>query len=496
MKKVKTLSLVVLISVGLVISVLPASAFCKAPKVEGWTITVNRGSITGNPDLVEYVWTANRPPGGLYDKIAVHRVVRADGKFGQDVVFILPGTLMSGEQIIHMRKDGVQYVIPNENYSIALYLARRGFDVYTIDYRTHFVPFAESDQAFMLNWGWDAWLGDIKAAVNLIKAVSSVCKIYIAGESFGGGAAMNYASLYWKEDLKGIILLDPAYCQVAAKRGEETNTYNLTKAIEEMTTVGIYISGVLCSYSMSFDTSIFQYALAHPEQTDLWAGLMYGLYLGGYVNPFDYPWSQPLLALAFMATLDNYWPSMLWLESFAYMDWVDCPYLPYDFDDHFAEIDVPVIGFVDERYWPVIAAIDPNFGLYGKIVNGVANPDLTGIFLEGHGHLDVYVGTYSRERVNEPTYQWLLDHRMLVGFGGICIDGCWRLGKTTVYINATVIDFKVESTRTAWNIVDHCTYKNLEVYKGEGQLGLITVLVYKECAVANGQKVFFFGQKV
>jgi hypothetical protein len=170
-----------LLVIGLVISVFPVAVSCETPEVEGWTLMVDKGPIAGNPDLVEYVWNTTRPPYGQYDKIAVRRVVRADGEAGEGVVFLLPGTWSSGEQMIHMRKEGISYGIPNANRSILLYLATRGFDMYVLDYRTHFVPHNVTDLSFMFNWGWNAWMGDIEAAVDLVKTVSGASKIYIGG---------------------------------------------------------------------------------------------------------------------------------------------------------------------------------------------------------------------------------------------------------------------------------------------------------------------------
>jgi len=394
-------------------NIVPVTVSGETSELEDWTLTVDKGPIADNPDLVEYVWTANRPPDGLYDKIAVHRVVRADGEATEGVVFILPGTWSSGEQLVHTRKDGKQYGVPSENHSITHYLANRGFDVYTLDYRTHFVPHTVADHEFMLNWGWDAWMSDIKAAVNLTKTVSGVSRIYIAGESFGGGAAMNYASLYWEEDLEGIILLDAYWCKSAGKRGGETDTFDLTEAIENMTASGEY------SWPSAGgpNNPHWAYALADPGDPSPYPGfdnithfLMHQLYLANSSNPYDYPWSQPEAMFAILASFDPYWPARLGLESLAYMDWTECPYL-YDFDDHYIEIDVPTIAFLSER-----------FGYYrwGDFVNGLANPDFTGILLEAHGHLDVYAGTYVRERVNEPTYQWLIAHRLL---GDLNSDG-------------------------------------------------------------------------
>jgi len=413
-------------------------------------------------------------------------------------VFLLPGTWSSGEQMIHVRKDGTQYGIPNANRSILLYLATRGFDMYVLDYRTHFVPHTETDLSFMLNWGWDAWMGDIKAAVDLIKTVSGACKIYIGGSSFGGGAAMNYASMYWEEDLKGIILLDPAYCQVAAKRGGETNSFDLPTAIWYMQYTEEYSS----NSSGGPNNPHWALALQYPEYPypppfyTITQYLMYALNESGAASPYDYPWSEPAAMFATMAAMDPYWPSMLTLESMAYMDYTNCPYT-YDFDDHYIEIDVPVIGFATKRYWVYLANTIPGFGEFGEIVDGIANPDFNGVRLvAGYGHLDVFAGTYNREDVNDPTYQWLISHRMLVGCGGVRIDGDWACGKTTIFINATVIDFKVDGVRVSWNIVYRWSYKDLEVYKGENELDSIRMLITKRVSMASGPNVFFLGCRV
>jgi len=481
-----------LLVIGLVISVFPVAVSCETPEVEGWTLMVDKGPIAGNPDLVEYVWNTTRPPYGQYDKIAVRRVVRADGEAGEGVVFLLPGTWSSGEQMIHMRKEGISYGIPNANRSILLYLATRGFDMYVLDYRTHFVPSTETDLSFMLEWGWEAWMGDMKAAVDLIKTVSGVCKIYIGGSSFGGGAAMNYAAMYWEEDLKGIILLDPAYCQVAAKRGGETETFDLPTALWYMQYTGEYT----WNSTGGPNNPIWATALADPDPA-LWAYLMWALNENGAASPYDYPWSAPTPMFATMAALDPFWPARLGLESIAYMDYEDCPDT-YDFDDHFIEIDVPVIGFATKRYWVNLANTSPLIGEFGEIVyGGIANPDFTGVRLyASYGHLDVFAGTHNTEDVNEPTYQWLISHRMLVGLGGVRIGGDWTWGKTTIYINATVIDFKVDGARVAWEITYYRSDKYLEIYKGENELDSISILITKRVSIASGPNVFFLGCRV
>ncbi len=83
--------------------------------------------------------------------------------------------------------------------------------MYVIDYRTHFVPTNINDTSqlsFMADWGWDQWISDMKEAVDKAKEVSGATKMFIAGQSFGGNAAIFYASKYWQQDVQGIILLD------------------------------------------------------------------------------------------------------------------------------------------------------------------------------------------------------------------------------------------------------------------------------------------------
>lgn len=60
----------------------------------------------------------------------------------------------------------------------------------------------------MKDWGWEVFLTDAKAAIDQVKEISGQPKVFLGGTSFGGMLAMNYAARYWKEDLRGLILLD------------------------------------------------------------------------------------------------------------------------------------------------------------------------------------------------------------------------------------------------------------------------------------------------
>jgi len=404
---------------GLLVVATPVSS-----SSDGWTLIHDGRSVKVYPDLREYVWEKNTsaPPHGPYDKIGLHRVVKT-GIVPQGVFFLLPGTWMDGEkQCSNPPEDSWTM---DENHTITYYLANRGFDVYVIDYRTHFVPIDlnSTQLSFMVDWGWDQWISDIKEAVDKAKEVSGAQKIYMAGQSFGGAAAANYASLYWEEDLEGIILLDGG---TAAKYPElVTNTYNLTAKIEEMNATGTWSMEVgapyegtvfIMQYAEEHPDAPAEYPPGHPLEGELlppgipfdniteWAA--FAIYMawgpGGVSNIYG-GYGNASVMIHMMASFDRYWPTRLSLESAAIRDWDNCSYVTHDFDDHYCEIDVPLLGFLSE------------FGLngWGPFRHGIANPDFTGIMLEGYGHLDVYAGNYAREDVNEPTYQWLMGARLL-----------------------------------------------------------------------------------
>jgi dienelactone hydrolase len=204
--------LVFALLLSLVITLIPTSTSMfeatSASPDTGWTLVTDAREMKAYPDLREYIWQkdATMPPNGEYDKIGLHRLVKT-GSTPKGVVFINSGTYgYGGSWISNPSTDSFTKI---ENESQAIYWANRGFDVYAIDSRTHFVPATlnTSQLGFMANWGWDQWISDIKEAVEKAKETSGVSQVFMVGISFGGRATMNYATVYG-QDLRGIILLD------------------------------------------------------------------------------------------------------------------------------------------------------------------------------------------------------------------------------------------------------------------------------------------------
>jgi pimeloyl-ACP methyl ester carboxylesterase len=432
-RKIETTALVSLIILAFAITAIPA--FTAAS--DSWTLVNDARAVKAYPELKEYVWQKNATmaPNGLYDKIGLYRLVKT-GVALKGVIFIAPSAFTSPNEPAFGTNPPEENWTKTENQSMAIYYANRGFDVYTMETRDYFVAqylnttdyfFNTTQLSFMANWGWDQWISDMKEAVTKTKEVSGAQKVFVIGLSDGGETVLNYATKYWAEDIRGIVLLDATIygakaTSVVSKRGNETNTYNLTQTIAAM------ISGK--TYSREFGgipgwTVLTQYAEANPGAPSInpWTGAWLNTtaingftgkpfanitdwfanaFTGGNVSNVYGGQGNVTLALHGWGGHLRYAPSRLVLESQAMRDWINCPYLTYDFDDHWSEIGVPVLAFASQRYTNSTGAF--------RFVNGISNVDFTGIMLPNYMALDPFNGVNSPQDVSAPTYNWMVNH--------------------------------------------------------------------------------------
>lgn len=361
------------------------------------------------------------PPNTQYDKIGLHRLVKPD-ILSKGAVFIDPGIYGSGEQLLSNP--------PSSNYSVdesssqAIYWANRGFEVFSIDWRAHFLPTTMNSSqagAFAANWGYAQYISDMKEAVDKAKELSGNSKIFLAGFSWGGLVAMFYASQYWQQDLKGLILLDGG--ENTIKSANVTNSVNATTIISSLRAagnlvfemprliqIGIPPSGLLFAYQNAVQnpgapaewplgTSLQPTVnpLTNKPWTNITEYIAYQMYSTKYSNIYA-GYGNISAIVQFWAGCDRYWPARLGAEQTAMRDWNNCPFIPYDFDDHYNEINVPTLTLRTEM-WGI-----PNYGNY---TNGMATTDFTQITLPNYGHIDVFTGTYSTKDVSQPVLDWM-----------------------------------------------------------------------------------------
>lgn len=94
--------------------------------------------------------------------------------------------------------------LPYQNLSS--YLVRKRYSTYLFDLRGH----GESEGMRMYTQAWSDIRMDVKAFVNLVRAVSGSSEsVYLIGLSLGGLIALNYAEVY-PEDLHGVVAAAPA----------------------------------------------------------------------------------------------------------------------------------------------------------------------------------------------------------------------------------------------------------------------------------------------
>jgi acetyl esterase/lipase len=157
--------------------------------------------VSGEATLRETVWTSARPPSGAYDFIALRRITAVrneqDAK-SRPIFFFIPGAHSHGE-----------IILADERYDLRLYLAKRGVETWTLDYRTHFLPREQlSDSSVMQTWTAEAFIEDVIAAAQQVRTISGRQHIFLGGFGVGASFAALAAARSGREDLLGLVLLD------------------------------------------------------------------------------------------------------------------------------------------------------------------------------------------------------------------------------------------------------------------------------------------------
>ncbi len=377
-------------------------------KDDGWDLIIKARASYPYPDLREYYWekVPKQLPNDEYDRIGLCRVVDCSTKTG-DVVFILPGTWSAGSQLIGQR-DSDFYYTREESRAYALYLANRGFDVFSINYRTYYVPdtIDKSETDFMMDWGWDQWISDIDECVQKIKDITGKRKIFMAGQSFGGGAMENYAALHWKHNLKGLIGLDGG--SGGKNAAITTNTHNLSAALEAVPSGGWAQEAPfhLCwkyAYQFPGAPAIDPYTMLPPIPAPAFNNISeFGkFYLTTMTNLSNmsggYGTIMPMLSI--LSGLTKFFPTRLGIETANFRDWNCSTQVTTDFDEYIINIDLPYFG------------VHSGMSGLNTFLYGTANPsDFTAFDLPYYRHLDIYAGEHMEEDISEPLVEWLIAH--------------------------------------------------------------------------------------
>ena len=392
--------------------------------------------VANNPGLIHYKWESVRPPYGAFDQIALHRFVfepnnknfipRRPAPNKKKVIFIIPGTWSQGSS-----KGS------DPDVTTSYFLALNGYDVYSMDFRTKFIPdlaYGQFDEFSVdisetADWTYDLFREDIKACVNLTKKISRARKIFMAGRSRGATQLYIYASKYWKQDLKGLISLDGGIKGTPPVNVGDLSPEEIEAAKEayEASVEAFKYSGTLLAEVSGYELGQFAGQLPYstsnlngplpPGINNVSELIAYGAYYAwgaGLVTNIYTPYPDGSgetymdlnVLVDIYSNFTRYWPERQNLESAAFRAYDDCPFL--DYDDNLDKVRVPVIAFGGELTCPGGCTEDSSTYYSAHMTS---SNDITIVYLPEYGHLDVYAGTHSLEDVKEPLLDWLDAHK-------------------------------------------------------------------------------------
>ncbi|MEW6141819.1 MAG: hypothetical protein AB1597_01495 [Chloroflexota bacterium] len=390
-----------------------------------WT-EVSSKPVEGQPGLLETVWETERPPQAKYDKVGVRRLKSTSLGPTLGIIFFIPSSVTSA-----------RLYTSSEDHDFRLFLANRGYEIYSLDYRASFIPAEEKDLSSMAGWNTRVFLGDIEAAVALAKQKSGFSKVFLSGHSTGARYVYLYGALRWREDVVGLIPLDgspwetdgpdgSAYTldidQVnrALKEGDTPANRALFKSWEVTSGPGYYEVGGISDFAPEFPMAIRVYYEQGPKAPspvkgystvsdyiasqfqDLWGSGQFSNPLGGYAS------IDMLLNFALKAS-DPYWPIADYLDDVYIGNWRGkAPRAEYSYHEKLCQIDVPVIAFASGE-WKDAMGMVGWWREMGTVM--VRSRDTEYHLLEGFGHIDILLGEKARDQVFVPLLDWLKRRR-------------------------------------------------------------------------------------
>ena len=378
-------------------SLLTTGAYAQTAPVDGgaWKVDQAERPLAAGSSVQETVWSTGRPPGGPFDRIAVHRYrAKAGGAAPVATLLYLPGTNMNGIARL-----------TDEAHNLWVYLANRGVEVFAIDYRTRFIPPATppTGLASLRAWGVDAFTADIASAAALARKESGREKLFVAGFSRGVFLAYAYAGTEL-DKVAGLIVLDGPFKNHAPK-----GQFDAAAALAKLESAGTWGTDVSGSLGWDNRQKLMDTVAANPDAPandakfktlgDQLANVLQFAWRPGGLANTQGGMSRPRELATLLGGYDRYYPAVQDIDGRSIGDYDDDPKTPVD--DKWGELKLPILLFAST-------------GMGGDfLLNAIYSADKSGStdvtlnVLERYGHLDVLVGEHAQKDVFEPTIAWL-----------------------------------------------------------------------------------------
>jgi hypothetical protein len=394
---------------------------------------VARRALT--PTVAEYSFTVRIGP-GEHDVIGIHRVTRETAPFrpvrSSEGVFFVHGDAWGFDAAF--LASAASAAVPDSR-ALPVFLAENGVDAWGIDLRWALVPAATTDFSFMKDWGMARNAGDVGIGLGIARALraatgSGLGRLHLLGWSRGGQIGYTYLSAETTvpaplRQVKGFLPVDIyaktdvlALRQAACTRlaGAEQRLAQGTYADTSGQLLGTL--GVLAGTAPAAPSPIV------PGLTNRQAALVAGAatytffagleptpsyhFAGGTFDPSGIPtgltFTEDAYWIDFLSGPSPYEPVKLLADA----DAVTCGQANVPFDDHYAEVRVPVL----------YVGADGGFGTYGLYsLSLLGSPDKSSRIVDlrseralDFGHADIFLARDARAQAWQPILDWVRAH--------------------------------------------------------------------------------------
>jgi len=358
--------------------------------VPAWSVAQAERPLIDGARVSETVWTTQRPPGGEYDTIRLHRY-RAGAKPVASLLF-LPGTNMNASA-----------ALTDERHNLWLYLAARGIDVFALDYRTNAVPPASDIGRLgeMKGWTSDLFMSDVRAARDLMLRETRDVPVFVSG--FSRGAFFAYMLAGEDATLAGVIALDGSF------KAAVPEPYDEPAALAALAAKGTWASDVGGRRGWDARQALMDAAAENPASPALEPGFAdVGAQLasvlqkswgpGGLANP-EGGVSRPQILAILMRAYDRFYPAIQDIEMKRMVGQANDPATALD--DGWGHLALPVLAF---------SSTGMGAGWQANVRHSAeasGSKDVTVTVLDAYGHLDVLVAETAPELVFQPMRDWI-----------------------------------------------------------------------------------------
>jgi len=398
----------------------------------GYVVSVDREVVVD--DIVHYSFVV-KVGVGMYDNIAIHRVVRETQPYrpvkSQRNFFLLHGDLIGWEGIFLF---GANSATTPDDYSAAVYLAKNGVDVWGMDQNWILVPVGTTDLSFMDNWGLQNQADNLGIGL----AIARYARL-ATGNGFGKMITGGYSSGVWTcyayldgetqlppghRHVKGLIALDGSF-----KTDSETDQLGwceLRDYYQWLNDTGTY------GDDLSFFPLMSNLARTDPGGPspvfEGFTNIQAAWGMATYASPPP-DWYHFLagqfdndgMPTGLTATRTDAWLDFM-LNGAAFgsiqfsADYMNttCDDTDLPWDDHLGDIDVPVLliapagGMGQSNYYTLTLLGSSDVTIVEQRFDPPVDLELE------FGHIDIWtadvVPNDARDRVWTPVLNWILDH--------------------------------------------------------------------------------------